>query len=287
MVSINVSDVINGNTTILGILGDPIGHSLSPAMHNAAFRSLGWNCLYIPCQVRAADLPAAVRGMRALNFKGVNVTIPHKQAILPELDDIFGDSRQSGSVNTIINRDGKLYGTSTDGVGLVNSIQIDGGFELRGKKVLLLGAGGTATAIIYSLIESGVSKLVLVNRDTNKASSLQQKVLKTTGFEVIVSGLQNLSEFDWDSVDLIIHTTSVGLKNDQSLISKEFLQRHHLVYDVVYKKEGTRLIRDATEAGCQVLSGLSMLLFQGVESFKIWFEVEPPLEIMRQAIFGS
>lgn len=203
------------------------------------------------------------------------------------MDDIFGDSRQSGSVNTIINRDGKLYGTSTDGVGLVNSIQSDGGFELRGKKVLLLGAGGTATAVIYSLIESGVSKLVLVNRDTNKASSLQQKVLKTTGFEVIVSGLQNLSEFDWDSVDLIIHTTSVGLKNDQSLISKEFLQRHHLVYDVVYKKEGTRLIRDATEAGCRVLSGLSMLLFQGAESFKIWFEVEPPLEIMRQAIFGS
>ncbi len=286
MASINIPDIINGNTTILGILGDPIGHSLSPVMHNAAFKSLGWNCLYIPCLVKPADLPEAVRGIRGLNFKGVNVTIPHKQAVLSELDDVFGDSRRSGSINTIINRNGKLYGTSTDGIGLVNSIRSDGGFELHGKKILLLGAGGTATAVIYRLIDSGVNQLVLVNRDTNKANSLRQEVSKTTGFEAVALGLQDLAWFDWDSADLIINTTSVGLKDDQSLIPKESLRRHHFIYDVVYKKGGTRLIRDAIEVGCRVLSGLSMLLFQGAESFKIWFEVEPPLEIMRRAIFN-
>lgn len=284
MVSEKISDVINGNTTILGILGNPISHSLSPVMHNAVFRSLGWNCWYIPCRVRSEDLAAAVRGLRALNFKGVNVTIPHKQAISAELDELFGDSTRSGSINTVIHRNGRLYGTSTDGIGLVNSLKVDGGFELYHKKVLLLGAGGSATAIVYRLIDAGIDQLWIMNRSQSNASDLQQRLFLTTGFAAEIVRNQQLAELEWDAIDLIINTTSVGLSDHESLIPKEYLKKRHFVYDIVYKKGETRLIQEAASAGCKVLSGLSMLLFQGLESFKIWFEVEPPLEVMRQAL---
>lgn len=284
METLNILDGINGSTTVLGIIGDPIAHSLSPAMHNAAFRALGWNCLYIPCHVTPENLGAAVRGLRALNFKGVNVTIPHKRAIAAEVDEVLGDARRSNSINTVIHRNGKLYGASTDGIGLVNSLKVDGGFDLDRKKVLLLGAGGTATAVIYSLIDAGISRLWLMNRSTANAVALKEKVQIYTGFEVAVLGIEVLEEFDFEAPDLIINTTSVGLHTDQSLLPKAVLRPKHFVYDVVYKKGGTRLVREASEAGCGVLAGLSMLLFQGVESFKLWFEEEPPVEIMRRAL---
>lgn len=284
MEQVNISDGINGATTILGVIGDPISHSLSPAMFNAAFRALGWNCLYIPCHVTPENLVVAVRGLRAFNFKGVNVTIPHKQAIYSEMDEIIGDARRSGSINTVIHRNGKLYGASTDGTGLVNSLKADGGFTLHGKKVLLLGAGGAAAAIIYRLIDAGISQLCLINRSLANAVALKEKVGISTGFQVTVLGIEGLTGLDCEAPDLIINTTSVGLYNDESLLPKSFLRQKHFVYDVVYKRSGTRLIREASEVGCGVLTGLSMLLFQGAESFKLWFEEEPPLEIMRQAL---
>jgi shikimate dehydrogenase len=284
MEAVNIFDGINGSTTVLGIIGDPIGHTLSPAMHNAAFKALGWNCLYIPSHVTPENLEAAVRGLRALNFKGVNVTIPHKRAIGAEVDEVLGDARRSGSINTLIHRNGKLYGASTDGIGLVDSLRVDGGFRLDGKKVLLLGAGGTATAVIYSLIDAGISRLWLMNRSPAHAVALKEKVEAYTGFEAAVLGTEALAEFDFEAPDLIINTTSVGLHNDESLLPKAFLRPKHFVYDVVYKKGGTRLVREASEVGCGVLTGLSMLLFQGVESFKLWFEEEPPVEVMRRAL---
>jgi shikimate dehydrogenase len=284
MESIHISDMINGSTTIFGIIGDPINHSLSPVIHNTVFQALGWNCLYIPCHVTPDNLPAAVRGLKALNFKGFNVTIPHKQAIYSEMDEVLGDAGRSGSINTVIHRDGKLYGASTDGIGLVNSLKTDGGFQLTGKNVLLVGAGGAAAAVIYSLIEAGINQLWLMNRSQANAAALKEKVLVNTGFEVAVFGSENLAALDWEVPDLIINTTSVGLHDDESLLPKTFLRRKHFVYDIVYKKGGTRLIRDASEVGCRVLTGLSMLLFQGAESFKLWFEEAPPLEIMRQAL---
>lgn len=284
MERLKISNAINGGTTILGVIGDPIDHSLSPAMYNAVFKTLGWNCIYIPCHVAPEKLAAAVRGLQALNFKGINVTVPHKQAVYSEVDEVIGDARRSGSVNTIIHRNGKLYGASTDGTGLVNSLKTDGGFKLEGKKVLLAGAGGAATAVIYSLIDAGIGKLWLMNRSPAHAIALKEKVWENTGFEVAILENENLAALDWESLDLIINTTSVGLHNDESVLPKAFLRKKHFVYDIVYKKGGTRLIQEALEAGCNVLTGLSMLLFQGAESFKLWFEEEPPLEIMRQAL---
>lgn len=283
MEPVNPFNAINGNTTVLGIFGDPVSHSLSPAMHNAAYRALGWNCVYIPCHVTPANLGAAVEGLKALNFKGVNVTIPHKQAIFNKLDEVCGDARQSGSINTVVYRNGKLYGFSTDGTGLVNSLKVDGGFDLQGKKVLLLGAGGTAAAVVYRLIEAGIDKLWLMNRTAANAMALREKVKGSTGFEIAVLSNEHLDTYR-EAPDLIINTTSVGLHGDESILPKEFLQPNHFVYDVVYKQGSTRLIREASEIGCKVLTGLSMLLFQGAESFKLWFEEEPPLEVMRQAL---
>ena len=279
------SFLIKGDTQVLAVIGDPIAHSLSPVMHNAAFQALGMNCIYIPCHVRPGQLNDGIKGIRTLGFKGVNVTIPHKQAVVGELDGIFGDSRLSGSVNTIINRNGKLYGTSTDGIGLVRSLKEEGGFEARGKNVLLLGAGGSATAIIYSLIAAEVSSITILNRTIKNAVSLSRKVQDDTGFLVNTGEFSLLSTLVWDEIDLVINATSVGLKSQESLVPQEFLHPDLFVYDLVYRIGiNTNLVDQAVKVGCRVLSGLSLLLYQGAESFRLWFEMDPPLEEMRRAL---
>lgn len=275
---------INGNTQILAVFGDPVAHSLSPVMHNAAFQALGWNVVYLPCRVLPENLPQAVEGIRALGYRGANITIPHKQAVLPYLDEVIGDAALSGSVNTIIHREGKLLGTSTDGVGLIRSLQDDGGFEATGKHVLLLGAGGSAAALVFRLIHAGIRSLTVVNRDLERALRLKAKLLEVTGFEVQTASLGELEHLEWNRYDLLINTTSVGLHDDGTLVPSKLLNPSLLVYDIVYKRGDTRLIRDAQEQGCRTVNGLSLLLYQGAESFRLWFGEEPPLAVMRQAL---
>lgn len=282
-----VSFEINGSTEILAVFGHPVRHSLSPAMHNAAFRHLGWNYLYVPCDVAPERLPAALEAIRALNFRGVNLTIPHKQLALGVVDEIYGDSLESGSVNTIIRHHGKLTGTSTDGIGLLRSLREEGRFDPAGKNVLLLGAGGAAAAVVYRLIHAGIKGLTLINRDCVKAQTLRNRIRERTGFEPDVHGLDQLMELSGAEFDLMINTTSVGMQDDQSLLPKEFFKNRPFVYDAVYRPGGTRLFNDARDAGCQVLSGLSLLVYQGAESFRLWFDTEPPLDIMREAVLGE
>lgn len=279
------SFLIKGDTQVLAVFGDPISHSLSPVMHNAAFQALGLNCVYIPCRVRAECLKDAVLGIKAFNLKGVNVTIPHKQEVMGELDEIFGDSLLSGSVNTIINRNGKLLGTSTDGIGLVRSLREEAGFEVSGKNVLILGAGGSARAVIYRLIAEGVKSITLLNRTKENAVNLRDELLDTIGFRLIIGDYSQLDSLAWDSLDLVINATSVGLKDGSSLIPPQYLHGDLFVYDLVYRTGGvTTLIEEANKAGCRSLSGLSLLLYQGAESFRLWFEMEPPINVMRVAL---
>lgn len=276
---------IKGDTQVLAVFGDPVNHSLSPVMHNAAFQSLGLNCVYIPCHVRPEWLKHAVTGIRAFNLKGVNVTIPHKQTIIGEIDQVFGDSKLSGSINTIINKNGKLYGTSTDGVGLVRSLREEAGFEVGGKNVLILGAGGSATAVIYRLISEEVNSITLLNRNIERAVDLCQKLSDNTGFRIRIGDYRQLDSLAWDSIDLVINTTPVGLKDRNSLIPEQFLHHKLFVYDLVYYSGGvTTLVEQATQAGCNVLSGLSLLLYQGVESFRLWFDMDPPINVMKEAL---
>lgn len=282
-----VSFEINGNTGILAIFGHPVRHSLSPAMHNAVFHHLGWNYLYIPCDVPSEQLTAGIEAIRALNFRGVNLTIPHKQAALGAVDEIYGDSLESGSINTIIQHHGKLTGTSTDGIGFIRSLREEGRFDPAGKKVLLLGAGGTAAAVVYRLIHAGIKRLTLINRDLTKAQMLRERIREKTGFEPDLHGLDDLKALSGTEFDLVVNTTSVGLHDDQSLLPREFLNPGQFVYDVVYRPGETRLVNDARNTGCQVLSGLSLLVYQGAESFRLWFDTEPPLDIMRNAVLGE
>jgi len=281
---INNMSRINGKTEILAVFGDPIAHSLSPVMHNAAFQALGWNAVYIPCRVLPEYLPQAVEGIRAMGYRGANITIPHKQSVISCLDEVVGDAVLSGSVNTIIHRDGKLLGTSTDGIGLIRSLQEDGACEVAGKNVLLLGAGGSAAALVFRLIQSGIGSLTLVNRDPERALRLKAKLQETTGFQVHIASLAELERLEWGGYDLLINTTSVGLHDDQTLVSPRFLNPSMLVYDIVYKPGDTRLIRDARERGCRTVNGISLLLYQGAESFRWWFGEEPPLAVMREAL---
>jgi shikimate dehydrogenase len=277
-------ETINAKTTICALFGDPVAHSLSPVMHNAAFQALGYDCVYVAFRVNADQIPAAVKGIRALEIRGANVTIPHKQAVTAWLDEVFGDARLSGSVNTIINRAGRLLGASTDGVGLIRSLQEDGDFSVPGKRVLLLGAGGAAKAVIYRLLAAGIEELTVVNRDFAKALCLQEKVCGDTGFQLMVAPLEQLAELKLQNFDLLINTTSVGLHQDVSLIESQWLHPQLFVYDLVYKLGGTKLVNQAAAVGCRVLSGLSLLLYQGAESFRLWFEVEPPIAVMRAAL---
>jgi shikimate dehydrogenase len=275
---------INGQTIICAVFGDPVAHSFSPAMHNAAYRALGMNCVYVACHVRPDRLQDAVQSLRALGLKGANVTVPHKRAIAVHLDELCGDARQSGSVNTIVNRDDRLLGYSTDGIGFVRSLTEEAGYEPAGKNVLMLGAGGSATALIYRLIGSEIASLTVVNRDFAKAVNLREQVRRDTRFEMRVKGLDELAASDLRSADLLINTTAVGLHEDVSLIPPDFLHPDLFVYDIVYKRGGTTLVNEAKANGCRVLSGLSLLLHQGAESFRLWFETEPPLAAMREAL---
>ncbi len=272
---------------IYGVFGDPVAHSLSPAMHNAAYSALEMNCVYVPFHVGPGDLPQAVRGIRALNIGGVNLTIPHKQAILSELDEIEGDSLFSGSVNTVINRNGRLVGTSTDGSGFLQSLREEGHWDPNGAEVLMLGAGGSAAALIYSLISAKVKTLTVLNRDVDRAVQLREQVGRKTGFTIEAEGLGSLGALERERYQLLINTTSVGLHEDQSLIAPAWFHSGLLVYDLVYRRGGTQLLREAREAGCRTLSGLSLLLYQGAQSFSLWFNQEAPIEKMREALQSS
>lgn len=275
---------INGKTTVLAIFGDPVVHSLSPTMHNAAFKELNWNCVYVPFRVAPDDISLAVRSIRTLGLKGVNVTIPHKQAVVSELDEIIGDAKLSGSVNTIINQEGKLVGASTDGSGFIRSLREEGNFDASGKNVILFGAGGGAIAVIYKLIAQNIKSLTVVNRNFAKAVNIQEKVWFDTQFEINVFDLKDLPKLTWENYDLLINTTSVGLHDEATLVPQHFLNPNMFVYDLVYKKGDTTLVNQAKKVGCSTLAGLSMLLYQGVESFKLWFETEPPVEVMQKAL---
>lgn len=275
---------ISGTTKLFAVFGDPIAHSKSPLMHNAAFKALNLDCVYVPIHVSSGDLPAAVKGIRAMGFVGVNLTIPHKQAVIAELDEITGDALMSDSVNTIINRDGRLIGTSTDGIGLLRALTEDGGFEVCDKQVLMLGAGGAAAAVIPRLIKQGIKSLTVVNRDLKRAELLQKTIADKMAFEINICSNQDLKSLETEQYQLLLNATSVGLNDEISPIDAALLHPKMFVYDFVYKSGGTLLCRQALERGCRALSGESMLLYQGAASFELWLDCKPPIAAMRATL---
>lgn len=278
---------VGAGATLFVIFGDPIEHSLSPAMQNAALKAAGIDGLYIPWRVKAAGLSTAFESLRGMeNFGGANVTLPHKEQAASLVDDVSSDAASVGAVNTLVSRGGRLLGANTDGQGFLRSLQEDGGFVPRGRRAVILGAGGAARAVAWSLAEAGVAELLIVNRTVERAESLAGLVSRGTGAPAagLGTGDPRISEGITDCA-LLVNATSVGLRpSDPAPIDPALLRPGVLVYDLIYRPRETALLRAARARGCQVLGGLGMLLYQGALAFELWTGRKPSLEAMRSAL---
>ncbi len=262
----------DSKTTLYGIIGHPVGHSLSPDIHNSAFRAQGLNSVYLAFDV--TELGQAMAGVRGLNIKGLSVTIPHKEEIMAFLDEIDPKARRIGAVNTVINRDGRLFGTNTDCIGAVRALEDV--TDVSGKRVLVLGAGGSSRAVCVGLHERG-ARVHIANRTPEKAEELASICDGTW------SGLDSLEKID---ASILVNTTSVGMAPDadKTLVSKELLNRFEAVMDIVYAPVMTRLLKEAEEAGCKIITGLRMLLYQAIAQYELWSGKEAPVSVMEQVI---
>src|SRR3989304_99895 len=279
---------ISGKTRVCGVIGDPVEHTLSPAMHNAAFNHLKLDFVFLAFKVKAAEVENAMRGMRGLGIHGLNVTMPHKKAVTNFLDEIDETAKFLGAVNTILNDDGKLCGFNTDGVGALKALQ-ENGVTLSGQKVLLLGAGGAAKAIAFALAKE-VGELVVLNRASEKARELA-KALKRKSSEKVINDMlsPNALQKHLQDADILVNATSVGMNPNagESLIAARWLKPELIVMDIVYNPLETRLMKDAKVAGAQVINGVEMLIYQGAASFEIWTGRSAPIEVMRKAALNQ
>ena len=275
---------ISGKTQVCGVIGDPIEHTLSPILHNVAFEALELDYVFLAFKVKPAEVGNAVSGMRALTIHGLNVTMPHKNAVVKYLDEVDPAGKVIASVNTILNKDGRLLGFNTDGVGALNALEKNG-VEPRGKKVLLLGAGGAAKAIAYTLSQE-VDELVILNRTPKSAIELAN-LLKQKFKKKINAGELSPSAVKDNLADseVLINATSIGMKpnDNQTLVAPEWLKPDLVVMDIVYNPLETRLVKDAKAEGAKVVSGVEMLIYQGAASFEIWTACKAPVEVMRKA----
>jgi shikimate dehydrogenase len=267
-------DGVKGETRVTGIFGHPIGHSLSPRMHNAAFRAVGLNMIYLPFEVKAEDLSHAIEAVRALNLVGVNLTQPHKIAALRYLDGLSESAARIGAVNTVVNRKGKLVGYNTDAVGFLQSLGEDYGFDPRGKRIVVFGAGGAARAICWILSTVGPARLVVVNRTVEKAGVLAE----ACGGQALGWPDPGVAA-EVSEADLVVNATSTDLNLPPDAVSSPAL-----FYDIGYAQSGSSAQRQVRKKEGRVAGGLSMLLYQGAAAFELWTAHRAPLEVMRQAL---
>lgn len=279
---------ISGKTKVCGVIGDPIEHTLSPLIHNTAFKHLKLNFVYVAFRVKKEELEEAVHGVRSLNIHGLNVTMPHKSAIIKYLDEIEPTARAVGSVNTVLNADGKLIGFNTDGVGALNALKKNQ-IELNGKKLLVLGAGGAAKAIAFHLAPE-VEELRILNRTGEKARQLASFLQEKFNKKILGNTLSPSLLKEWlKDADILINATSAGMhpNSDQTLVKRGWLNPKLAVMDIVYNPIETRLIKDAKAVGAKVVYGTEMLVYQGAASFEIWCGCPAPVDVMREAVLKN
>lgn len=277
---------MNEKTRQVGLIGWPIKHSPSPAMHNAAFAELGLDWTYVLIPTQPGQLTQALKELLAKNFVGSNVTMPHKQAVIPHLDELSVAARLIGAVNTIHIRDGKFYGENTDAIGFLNALQ-ESGHDPQGMRVALLGAGGAARAALFSLLQAGTSKITVINRTVERAAALVADLAQVfpasnLGFEPpnpeTLAALQG-------QVDLVVNATSMGMlpQVDASPWPDQVaIPAGAIFYDIVYYPLQTLFLRRAQEAGQKTVNGVGMIVHQGAAALKIWTGQQAPLETMRQ-----
>lgn len=275
---------MNSKTVLHGVIGDPIAHSKSPLMMNRAFRELGLNSAYGAFHVTSEQLPAALAGVRALRMRGLNVTIPHKEAVIPLLDELDESAQMIGAVNTIVNDNGTLRGYNTDGIGYVRSLEEETGIDLAGKTVAVIGAGGAARAILYAFAKRNVKKIWIVNRTVARAEQLAQHF--SAMCDVGVLQTEALSIYG-ASLDLLVNTTSVGMSPDVEqcpLNDFHWIDENIIISDLIYNPRVTTLLRRAAECGAKTHGGLGMLVYQGACAFEYWTGLQAPVQSMWQAV---
>ena len=266
---------IDGRTELYGIMGNPVAHSLSPAMHNAAFAAMGLNKVYVPFPV--TDVATALAGFRALGVRGVSVTIPHKQAVMAHLDELDPVAGRIGAVNTLVIDQGRIKGYNTDWLGANRALAQE--LELAGRTVLVLGAGGSARAIGFGLIEAG-AKVLLASRTAESGQALAAS---------LGCPWYPLAEAAALAADALVNATSVGMgaQSDATPMAGEALANFPVVMDIVYAPLETRLLREARLGGCRTVDGLAMLLYQGVAQSELWTGMNPPAALMREHLLAG
>jgi shikimate dehydrogenase len=280
---------VDSSTELYGIFGHPVKHSFSPAMHNAAFNKLDINSVYLAFDIFPDNLELAVNSIKQLNIKGINVTIPHKQEIIKYLDEISEEAKYTGAVNTVKNTNGYLYGHNTDVGGFLKALEVD--LDLIGftdKSAVLIGAGGAARAVLSALCMKNIKSINIFNRSVDKASSLSEYFKRQFSnvniehYKLSDNGKLNES---LSKSDLIINSTSGGMHGHESLdLSLQNLKHNSYVYDLVYNPRETDLVKHARTLGHKASAGLSMLLYQGAESFEVWTGLQAPIMEMKNAI---
>jgi len=273
---------ISGRTRVVGIIGDPVAHSRSPAMHNAAFAALGLDWVYVPLPVEALRVGDAVAAVRALGMAGVNVTVPHKQAVLPHLDALTARARAAGAVNTIVNRDGRLLGDNTDVAGFLAALRHDQA-RVRGRHVVVVGAGGSARAVLVALRAARAARITVANRTPARARALARRF--RSGATVVTVGLDGLREpAHLADVALVVNATSIGLQGAPfPPLAYGGTPRDCRFVDLVYGRD-TDFLRRARRAQRHALDGSEMLLQQGARAFTLWTGRRAPLRVMRAVL---
>ncbi len=276
--------MVTGGTTLVGILGNPVAHSLSPAMHNAAFQALGMDWLYVPLPVDTDRLGEGIRGIHSLAFRGANVTVPHKESAIQFLDEISPQARQIGAVNTITFHGNRIVGDNTDWLGILEDLK-NKGFDTSGRKVMILGSGGSARAVGYALL-STAADLVVCSRNQRTARVLAEHLRKHfPDRQIEFTSLEAATRVQ-SCVDLVVNTTPLGMSpvTDTSPWPEgEPLPRCELVYDLVYNPPITLLMKQAAEQSIDASNGLGMLVHQAAAAFSIWTGLEPPVGVMKTA----
>ena len=279
--------LLTGHTRIVGVIGDPVEHSRSPQMHNAAFAKAGLDYVYVPFHVRPNDLGDAIAGFKAINVVGINVTLPHKQAVIPYLTSVSREAELIGAVNTLTFVGDEIHGDNTDARGVLRALEENGDMSVPvGEGVVVLGAGGAARAVVVALALAGVASITIANRTVEKAVSLAEEMHQKTDVTMQGMGLTDarLPAAVRQSA-LLLNTATASMDTTHPLlISADWLQPNAIVYDIVYTPPVTPLMQAATECGCRILGGIGMLVHQGAIAFEKWTGIAPCTETMRQAL---
>jgi shikimate dehydrogenase len=281
---------ISGDTRCCGIIGDPVAHTLSPAMHNAAFEALGLDMVYLPFRVKTGGLAAAIKGMRALEIRGLNVTMPHKVGVIRYLDEVSAPAREIGAVNTIVNDGGVLKGYNTDATGFLRALT-EHGVQPERKRAVVLGAGGVSRAISIALAGHGAN-LVILNRRSGlgRARALAGRIHRVFGSDVSALEMtEDNLEVALTRADILVNATSIGMSpgTGETPVAPDVIRPSLVVFDAVYQPARTRLLAGAEQAGAKVIGGREMLLWQGVLAFEMWTGQPAPVEVMRAALDGE